>query len=184
MSQTSTNLINELKVKYKGFAVAYDLAAEAHKDQKRMDGSPYMTHIDGVIVGVYNWIDKNTTDPLIEKCLITAALHDAYEDHPEVYSLTFIELKLSPFLSQDGLKQVIRAIVLVSKSEEFPKPYDRYIVDITKNIIARIVKIEDLIYNLNDNPQRFIGKQSLKDKYQLSLYFLQNFPDFETDEED
>lgn len=177
-------LIDELKIKYNGFNVAYTLASEGHKDQKRIDGRPYMTHIDGVIVAVYTKISPHTEKSVIEKCLIVAALHDLYEDHPEAYPLSLIELKLSPFLSKAGLSHVIKSITLISKSKEFPKPYDKYILDIAKHVITRFVKIEDLIYNLNDDPKKFIGKQSLKDKYELSLYFLQNYPDFGTDEED
>lgn len=170
-------LIDDLREKFKGFNAAYKLASEVHKDQKRMDDKPYMTHIDGVIIAVWNKL-KGCHGKTVEKYIIVAALHDAYEDHPVECPLSRISLKLEGNVSVTALREILKAIEIISKSEEFPRSYHQYILDCANNGIACEVKIEDLIYNMNDNPARFIGKQSLKDKYELSLYFLENFPCF------
>lgn len=172
-------LIDALRQESPAFNAAYILASETHKDQKRVDGRPYMSHIDGVIVGTHERVKDIPALLTREKYWIVAALHDAYEDFPEECSLVHIELKMSSFVSPTALAQILQSITVISKSKEFPRTYDQYMRDIAGDYYACVVKIEDLIYNLNDGEEKFKGKQSLKDKYELSLYFLQGPQDEE-----
>lgn len=57
------------------YPLAYLIAQDAHKDQLRDEGAPYITHIDGVIE-----ILKNELQIESDLILSVAALHDVLED--------------------------------------------------------------------------------------------------------
>ena len=52
---------------------AFDYAEEAHRTQKRRDGSPYLTHVvAAAIITAEMWLDEDS--------IIAALLHDVIED--------------------------------------------------------------------------------------------------------
>jgi GTP diphosphokinase / guanosine-3',5'-bis(diphosphate) 3'-diphosphatase len=57
------------------FSKAYKVAMDAHEGQERDEGTPYITHIDGVVD-----ILTNELDIKLEMVLSVAILHDVLED--------------------------------------------------------------------------------------------------------
>lgn len=100
--------------------------------------------------------------------LIVAALHDAYEYHPETCPLSLIQECLNPFLGVEQTSKVLNAIIAISKTANNPRSYPQYVGDVMLNELARSVKIADLTHNLSDN----CPDGSRKDKYQLTLSIL------------
>jgi (p)ppGpp synthase/HD superfamily hydrolase len=74
------------------FRAIYPICADAHKDQKRTDGKPYMTHVDAVIEGTYARFyhevggfhpTENNYWTTLDPFLAVAAAHDVLEDQPD-----------------------------------------------------------------------------------------------------
>lgn len=165
-------LIEILRKKSSAFNVAYTLAEEVHKDDKRSDDKPYITHIAVVVLLTFENEFKDKKD-LEEGStfwlkLILAALHDAYEDHPAACPLETIQFLLMPFLGVDQTSKVLNAIIAISKTDHNLRTYPQYVGDVLLNELARPVKIADLTHNLNINSPN----GSRRDKYQLTLSIL------------
>jgi (p)ppGpp synthase/HD superfamily hydrolase len=128
---------------------AESLAKEYHKGQKRFDGSDYITHLQGVV----NLVDKKHNG-----IVIVAWLHDILEDTPMT----------ADKLAELGIrKDLIDSIVAITKKED--ETYLDYILRCSKNLFAKEVKIADLKHNLSN-----LKKGSMRDKYILALYILEN----------
>lgn len=125
---------------------AEKIALEAHEGQTRRDGKPYITHPAAVVEMLTNPDEVSV-----------AWLHDVLED-------TKIDEK---FLRDAGIDDsVIEAVVLLTKDSEIS--YEDYITKISRNSLARRVKICDIIHNLSDSP-----KSEKVDVYLSSLKKLQ-----------
>lgn len=131
-------------------ALAIELAYLGHENQYRRDGkTPYVNHPMAVMekVNKYGKI-----------CECVAALHDVSEDNP---------LFTSGYLFSKGVnEQIVVAITAIAKvkGEDY---YNNYLPRVKENEYARIVKIADIICNLNDDPTE---KQLCK--YSNALVFL------------
>lgn len=106
---------------------AISLAVDAHFNQTRRNGEPYILHPIRVMLKMQT-----------EEQKIVAILHDVIEDT----SLTEEDLYLYGFS-----ENVIKAIMLLTKSKDCN--YEAYIDFIRRNEIARKVKIEDIKDNLD-----------------------------------
>lgn len=127
---------------------AIKIATEAHKDQKRWGGEPYITHPERVAANF--GLDRPS------ECIV-AWLHDVVED-------TNITLK---DLFKEGFPEyILDAIDSVSKRDG--ESYTDFIRRVAKNKIGLDVKMADLCDNLSAG----IGPGSLKDKYELALVYL------------
>lgn len=114
------------------YGVAYDLARRAHEGQFRRDGTtPYFEHVKQVIDGVEGWEAK-----------MVAALHDTVEDE----RLTVDELRQAKLP-----ESVIAGVQAMTKPKGMP--YQDYIREIvSKNPLAKQVKLADIRANLSDAP--------------------------------
>lgn len=130
-----------------GYEKAYSLAQSAHEGQFRRDGkTPYFEHVKQVIDGVEGWEAK-----------MVAALHDTVEDK---------RLEVED-LRKAGLPESVIAGV---QAMTHPKgmPYQDYIRDIvSKNPLAKQVKLSDIKANLSDAPT-----ERQKAKYAEALKLL------------
>jgi len=130
---------------------AKEIAEKAHKGQVRKmgedKGKPYIIHPERMAA-------KFTEELLVA----TAILHDVIED--------------TPVTAEDLLEQGIPEVV-VSAVQALSRGKDETYLDFLKrtlqNPMARAVKREDLLDNLESIPEG-----SLKDKYRLALYILDN----------
>ena len=128
---------------------ALTVANNAHRNQKRWGGQPYIIHPIAV------------ADRLPVHLKVLGYLHDVLEDNAEEYPLTRLS-ELFPVW-------VVERIVVLTKLPD--ENYDDYILRVAEDRATRLVKIADLFDNLTD-----IKLGSLRDKYRLALRLLGEAP--------
>lgn len=109
------------------FETALDIAVEAHKDQVDKAGHKYISHPF-----------RLSTQMTTEEEKIVAILHDVLEDS---------NVTVEYLVEQDFSDNVITALVLLTKTRK--QNYLNYIKNIKTNKLATVVKIADLIDNIN-----------------------------------
>jgi len=148
------------------FPRAYEIACEAHKDDKRWNGDPYMTHVDAVIEGVYVHPYHILSTFVKDGLQTIAALHDVVEDHGDIWPLSRIEEELELVgVCGSQLNNIISGIDAITK--RVGESYTDFIIRVSLHEWAKIVKRADLTHNLSD-----LKKGSRRDKYELALYIL------------
>ena len=131
---------------------AVNIMFEAHKEDFDKGGYPYVFHPFYLATKV---------DGENETCV--AFLHDIIEDHGDKYSFEYLE-------NEGFNKEIIDALKLLTHKKDVP--YMDYIVEISKNNIAKKVKIEDLKHNMDS--RRTSGEKAKKyDIYVKALEFLE-----------
>jgi len=134
------------------FEKAYALANDAHKFQLRDEGSPYITHIDGIIE-----ILKNELKIRGDMVLTVAALHDVLEDCDK-YSYDNIK----EYFGED----IANAVNLLTKSDgQDVGEYLKRIDDSEYSSWLMIVKLADRLHNL-----RYLKSTNNKDKIQRKSF--------------
>ena len=106
---------------------ALEIAVGAHKGQKEKDGSPYVLHPIRLMLS----LDSNDAR-------IAALLHDVVEDTP----VTIDELHSEGFSGT-----VLEAVGLLTHLDH--DDYDTYVEKLSRNPVARQVKLADLTDNMN-----------------------------------
>lgn len=135
------------------------LAQQAHKGQTRKNGENYFNHVTRVAVRAKKRpapapaINQTRWEELVET---TALLHDVIEDT----NVTLLDLGDAGF----GLA-VREAVSLLTHKDG--QGYNHYLACLSTNLIARAVKIADLLDNLTDNasPRQI-------ERYSAALNFL------------
>lgn len=131
---------------------AVNIMFEAHKEDFDKGGYPYVFHPFYLATKV---------DGENETCV--ALLHDVIEDHGDKYSFEYLE-------NEGFNKEIIETLKLLTHKKDVP--YMDYIVEISKNNIAKKVKIEDLKHNMDS--RRTSGEKAKKyDIYVKALEFLE-----------
>lgn len=139
-----------MKTSYQTY-VAVKIMAEIHKDQKRKEGIPYVTHPIAVMLEMDTEEEKQV-----------AALHDVFEDS-SVYR--FADLFVMGFSTT-----VVDALILLTRDKS--ETYHNYIKKLSLNDIATKVKIADLEHNLSTLTKEMDASGSLRKKYLKALDFL------------
>ena len=103
---------------------AVNIMFEAHKEDFDKGGYPYV---------FYPFYLATKVDGENETCV--ALLHDVVEDHGDKYSFEYLE-------NEGFNKEIIDALKLLTHKKDVP--YMDYIVEISKNNIAKAVKDTDL----------------------------------------
>jgi GTP diphosphokinase / guanosine-3',5'-bis(diphosphate) 3'-diphosphatase len=165
---------------FKCFRTAYSIAQEAHKNQKRKDGKPYMTHVDAVINGVIDYsLDsgecfrevynkEEVWVPYFDVLLSVAALHDVYEDHKDKFSLEGIRDIFSVRgIEENEINPILKSVDAISKKPKGEEEYWKYVSRVMEDTDASIVKICDLKHNMSD-----LEPGNMLDKYSLTLAVL------------
>lgn len=137
---------------------AMDIMCKAHEGQLDKGGVPYVFHPIHVA--------EQMTD---EETTIVALLHDVVEDTP-----TTLE-ELSYF----G-EEVIEALSLLTRTKN--QDYFEYIKNLSKNEIARKVKLADLKHNADLTRLSHITEKDLKrrEKYLKSINYLESIEKIDT----
>lgn len=127
---------------------AYMIAKEAHKGQKDKSGKDYIKHPVYVAKHVKGRDAK-----------AVALLHDVVED-------TDIGVE---FISHNFSTKVTEAVRLLTHDKS--KPYAEYVKDIKANKLARQVKIQDLMHNMDLTRLKVVGVEDVKrvQKYAKAL---------------
>lgn len=149
----------------KQLQLAVEIATMAHKNVIRRNGDPYIFHVMRV---------ANNSKYVKTKLQKTVAiLHDVIEDTPFDHH----------YLRQQGISNDVLT-VLDYLTHDKNVPYEEYIDKICENIDAMMVKLADLIDNLDQNTldeitendqKRFVQYEKAKLKIMQTL--LTNYPD-------
>lgn len=131
---------------------AMKLCFEVHKDQVDKAGLPYVFHPFHL---AEQMCDESTT--------VVALLHDVVEDS----EYTFEDLEKMGFSNK-----VVEALKLLTHDKTVP--YMTYIEQLNNNIIARKVKLADLIHNSAISRLDSVGEKDKKriEKYSKAIAYL------------
>lgn len=119
---------------------AYQLAYDAHGEQKRRSGEPYITH--PVQVAALLWELGMDTD-----CVVAALLHDVVEDTPT--SLDEVSKQFGPdvALLVDGVTKLGK-IQFTTKEDEQAENIRKMLLAMSKDIRVILIKFCDRLHNM------------------------------------
>lgn len=141
---------------------AIEIAARIHAEQKDKSGEDYILHPLAVMYIVAP--DR--------EAMIVAVLHDVLEDA----KLSGIDLSALHHEIRNIFGETIYAALMALKHED-NEPYMEYIERVASNHLARVVKIADLMHNMD--PRRIPAYQIVDkdfarwDKYRRALIRLE-----------
>ena len=121
---------------------AFDVAVDAHKDQRRKSGEAYIFHPIAVAKIVAQEIGLDAT------CIAAALLHDVVEDNPD-YTLEIIEEKFGKTVAKivDGLTKIAtlsKETDVSTQAENFRK----MLLTLNDDVRVIIIKIADRLHNM------------------------------------
>ncbi|MCC5795618.1 MAG: bifunctional (p)ppGpp synthetase/guanosine-3',5'-bis(diphosphate) 3'-pyrophosphohydrolase [Chromatiales bacterium] len=119
---------------------AYELAADAHRDQKRRTGEPYITHplaVAGILADLR--LDHQT--------IAAALLHDVIEDTP--WAKEEIEKRFGPEIAGlvDGVSKLDQ-LNFSSRSEAQVESFRKMMLAMVQDIRVILVKLADRLHNM------------------------------------
>lgn len=148
---------------YWQYQEALAIAIDAHKDQKRHNGEPYVHHPIRVATALFG---KDIIYPIV------AVLHDVVEDSKG----TPHEIKLDDLRIKGISEKAIEAIDAVTRRKS--ETYVEFVIRASQNPIAKAVKEADIVDNLGINGDMwFDAANEVKHarriyKYMRALAFL------------
>ncbi|WP_300382616.1 bifunctional (p)ppGpp synthetase/guanosine-3',5'-bis(diphosphate) 3'-pyrophosphohydrolase [Clostridium sp.] len=141
---------------------AYDLANDAHKNQKRESGEPYVTHpIDVAIILAEMGMDTST--------IASGLLHDVIEDTDYTYE----DIQK---LFNDEIAYLVQGVTKLGKIEYKTKEEQqadnvrKMLLAMAKDIRVIIIKLADRLHNLRTLKYMSKDKQKQKAKETLDIY--------------
>jgi (p)ppGpp synthase/HD superfamily hydrolase len=140
--------------------LAFKIASKEHKGQTRRDcKTPYISHP----VEVANkFKSSDLYGKMSETLQAIALLHDVIEDSN--HKLSIVEL------NEMGIPAEITDVVWVLTHFD-TQDYLDYILEVHNNLLATMVKVEDIKHNLSTLEK---GNKDKRDKYMMALYILEN----------
>lgn len=137
--------------------LAHQIAEQAHAGQVRLSGEPYINHVEGVADIALSIFGEGISKTEQDEIRIIAYLHDAIESkkHEEI-TLEYIARQS---FTQETVGVIIDALDSLSRRDDIDgngtrESYFDYIARVSRNRLARMVKMADIIHNLN-NPIPF-----------------------------
>lgn len=141
---------------------AYDLAREAHKDQKRLSGEDYVIHpVSVAYILAEMQMDTET--------IVAAILHDVIED--TIYSYDYIKETFNENIADlvEGVTKIGR-IGFQSKEESQAENLRKMILAMSKDIRVILIKLVDRLHNMRTLEYMRESKQMEKAKETLDIY--------------
>jgi len=140
--------------------LAFKIASKVHKGQfRRDDKTPYITH-PMAIANIFKF--SNLYGKWSEELQAIALLHDVIEDSN--HKITTIDL------NKMGIPTEVTEVVHILT--HYPtQSYLDYILEVKENLLATMVKEEDIKHNLSTLGK---GDKDKIEKYKLALYILEN----------
>ena len=141
---------------------AFELAARAHADQKRKDGSPYVTHA----VAAAEIIVEMDMD---EDSIVAALLHDVIEDTPVTHEE--IQKQFGPSVADivEGVTKLTR-VNYTSREEEQMENMRKMLMAMSKDIRVILIKLADRLHNMRTMDYQSPEKQRLKSLETMQIY--------------
>ncbi len=140
---------NELEAKIKEYnpnlntarlRAAFEYAVKAHGDQKRKDGSPFVTHpIMAAMITAEMGLDEDS----IIACLLHDCIEDTavtHEDISKLFGATVADIV-------EGVTKLTR-VVYTSKEEEQVENLRKMLMAMAKDIRVILIKIADRLHNM------------------------------------
>jgi GTP pyrophosphokinase len=119
---------------------AYLFGAEAHKDQKRLSGEPYICHP----VAVARILAEMRMD---YQCLMAAILHDVIEDTPTAKDQLAEEFSEEIAELVDGVSKLAK-IGSLSRAEAQAESFRKMMLAMTRDIRVILIKLADRLHNM------------------------------------
>jgi len=138
---------------------AYLFAEEAHKDQTRRSGEPYITHPLSV-AGILSEMHMD------HQCLMAALLHDVIEDTGVLKHTIGKEFGEDVAHLVDGVSKLSN--IFQSRAEAQAENFQKMTLAMAKDIRVIMIKLADRLHNmrtldhLNSEKQRRIAKETLE----------------------
>lgn len=141
---------------------AYDIAKEAHENQKRRSGEPYIMHPVAVAQILFNFGMDN-------ECIISALLHDVVEDTK--VSIDFIKETFGDevALLVDGVTKLGK-IPLSTREEVQAENIRKMFIAMNKDVRVIIIKLADRLHNMRTLQYMPDYKQREKSLETLEIY--------------
>ena len=141
---------------------AYRFAREAHGDQKRRDGSPFISHP----LAAAQIIAEMGLD---EESVIAAILHDCIEDTPVTHE--DVAKKFGDEVAEivEGVTKLTR-VVYTSKEEEQMENLRKMLMAMAKDIRVILIKIADRLHNMRTMCYQTESKQREKALETMEIY--------------
>lgn len=141
---------------------AYILARDAHKDQRRRSGEPYIMHPVAVAKILFNIGMDN-------ECIIGALLHDVVEDTE--YGLEFIEKNYGKDVAHlvDGVTK-LGQIPLSTREEVQAENIRKMFMAMNQDVRVIIIKLADRLHNMRTLQHMPPYKQREKSLETLEIY--------------
>ncbi len=142
---------------------AYQLAYEAHKDQKRKSGEPYIIHPLSVALIL---VDLG----LDEESIAAGLLHDVVED--TIYTKEQIEQEFGPevALIVDGVTKLGQLNYSADKMEEQAENLRKMLLAMSRDIRVILVKLADRLHNMRTMKYMKPAKQKEKSQEVQEIY--------------
>ncbi|MBO7730538.1 MAG: bifunctional (p)ppGpp synthetase/guanosine-3',5'-bis(diphosphate) 3'-pyrophosphohydrolase [Lachnospiraceae bacterium] len=142
---------------------AYEVAKEAHGDQKRHSGEPYITHpVEVAIILAELEMDKET--------IIAALLHDVVEDTDMTLDEVRREFGNEVAELVDGVTKLTQIKYSADKIEVQAENLRKMFLAMAKDIRVIIIKLADRLHNMRTLQYMTREKQKEKAKETMDIY--------------
>ena len=142
---------------------AYTVASEAHKDQKRKSGEPYIIHPLCVAIILADLeLDKET--------IVAGLLHDAVEDTWMTYEEVEKEFGSEVALLVDGVTKLGQLSYAADKVEVQAENLRKMFLAMAKDIRVILIKLADRLHNMRTLQYMRPEKQQEKARETMDIY--------------
>ncbi len=142
---------------------AYNIAAEAHKDQKRKSGEPYIIHpLCVAIILAELELDKET--------IVAGILHDVVEDTIMTTEQIATEFSDEIALLVDGVTKLTQLDLSQDKIEIQAENLRKMFLAMAKDIRVILIKLADRLHNLRTLQYQSPQKQIEKARETMDIY--------------